>query len=87
MKHYQRETFYNIERTLNKLETFYNGTLQFRSTYPAFMDANNEFVQVVGAETEGGNVNLYHDCGHLSVAGSMRLKEYFREHVFRDLVC
>ena len=87
VKHYKRETFYNIERTLNKLETFYNGTLQFRSTYPAFMDANNEFVQVVGAETEGGNVNLYHDCGHLSVAGSMRLKEYFREHVFRDLVC
>ena len=87
VKHYKRETFYNIERTLNKLETFYNGTLQFRSTYPAFMDANNEFVQVVGAETEGGNVNLYHDCHHLSVAGSMRLKEYFREHVFRDLVC
>ena len=83
----RRETFHHIERTLNKLETFYNGTFQFRSTYPAFMDANNEFVQVVGAETEGGNVNLYHDCGHLSVAGSMRLKEYFRYHVFKDLVC
>ena len=65
----------------------YNGTFQFESTYPAFMDQNNTFVQVIGAETEGGNRLIYHDYTHLTRDGSERLREYFREHIFRDLKC
>ncbi|UPR02057.1 acyltransferase [Chloropicon primus] len=65
----------------------YNGTIQFESTYPAFMDQNNAFVQVVGAETEGGNRMTYADLSHLSADGSERLREYFREHIFGDLDC
>ena len=65
----------------------YNTTVQFESTYPAFMDENNTYVQVVGAETKGGNRMIYIDYGHLNVAGSERLTEYFREHIFSDLKC
>ena len=65
----------------------YNTTVQFESTYPAFMDENNTYVQVVGAETKGGNRMIYIDYGHLNVAGSERLTEYFREHIFSDLEC
>jgi len=65
----------------------YNGTFQFESTYPAFMDQNNTFVQVIGAETEGGNRLIYFDRTHLTRDGSERLREYFREHIFRDLKC
>ena len=65
----------------------YNTTVQFESTYPAFMDENNTYVQVVGAETKGGNRMIYIDYGHLNAAGSERLTEYFREHIFSDLKC
>ena len=65
----------------------YNGTFQFESTYPAFMDQSNTFVQVIGAETEGGNRLIYSDYSHLTRDGSERLREYFREHIFRDLKC
>ena len=65
----------------------YNGTIQFESTYPAFMNENNTFVQVVGVETEGGNRMTYVDQTHLSADGSERLREYFREHIFGDLDC
>jgi len=65
----------------------YNGTIQFESTYRAFMNENNTFVQLVGAETEGGNRLLYTDRHHLSTDGSERLREYFREHIFMDLDC
>jgi len=65
----------------------YNTTVQFESTYPAFMDENNTYVQVVGAETKGGNRMIYIDDGHLNVDGSERLTEYFREHIFSDLKC
>merc|ERR1719305_1289922 len=65
----------------------YNTTIQFESTYPAFMDENNTYVQVVGAETKGGNRMIYIDYRHLNVDGSERLTEYFREHIFSDLKC
>ena len=65
----------------------YNTTIQFESTYPAFMNENNTYVQVVGAETEGGNRMIYLDNSHLNVDGAERLTEYFREHIFSDLKC
>ena len=65
----------------------YNTTVQFESTYPAFMDENNTYVQVIGAETKGGNRMIYLDSSHLNVHGAERLTEYFREHVFSDLKC
>merc|ERR1719305_1519867 len=65
----------------------YNTTVQFESTYPAFMDENNTYVQVVGAETKGGNRMIYTDFSHLNPDGSKRLTEYFREYIFSDLKC
>ena len=65
----------------------YNGTIQFESTYRAFMNENETFVQVVGAETEGGNRLLYTDPSHLTLDGSERLREFFRDHIFGDLDC
>ena len=65
----------------------YNTTVQFESTYPAFMDENNTYVQVVGAETKGGNRMIYLDNSHLNVYGAERLTEYFREYIFSDLKC
>ena len=65
----------------------YNTTVQFESTYPAFMDENNTYVQVVGAETKGGNRMIYLDNSHLNPDGSKRLTEYFREYIFSDLKC
>ena len=65
----------------------YNGTIQFESTYRAFMDENETFVQFVGAETEGGNRLIYTDTTHLTRDGSERLREFFRDHIFGDLDC
>ena len=65
----------------------YNGTIQFESTYRAFMNENDTFVQVVGAETEGGNRLIYTDASHLTLDGSERLRDFFRDHIFGDLDC
>ena len=65
----------------------YNGTIQFESTYRAFMNENETFVQFVGAETEGGNRLIYTDPTHLTSDGSERLREFFRDHIFGDLDC
>ena len=65
----------------------YNKVMQFQTIYPAFMDANNTFIQLIGVETEGGNKMLYADASHVSPWGSARLTEYFREHIFKDLNC
>ena len=56
----------------------YNTTVQFESTYPAFMDENNTYVQVVGAETKGGNRMIYIDHSHFNVDGAKRLTECLR---------
>merc|ERR1711977_274340 len=65
----------------------YRKVVEFHSTYPAFMDANNTFIQLIGVETEGGNKMLFKDNNHVNQDGSNRLREYFREHLFKDLNC
>ena len=65
----------------------YREVIDHQTVYPAFMDANGTFLQLIGVETEGGNKLLFGDRGHLSPDGSARLEEYFREHVFKDLNC
>ena len=65
----------------------YRDIFEFHATYPAFMDANNTFIQLIGVETEGSNRLLFRDNNHVNQDGSNRLREYFREHVFKDLNC
>ena len=81
-----RQGIYGLRKAIES-NPKYNGTIQFESTYPAFVNEDNTFVQVIGAETEGGNRLLYGDWHHLGADGSERLREYFREHIFRDLNC
>ena len=84
-----QERLMNEERVAKAINDTpkYRDVLDFQTIYPAFMDANNTFIQLIGVETEGGNRLLFRDGTHLSQDGSNRLTEYFREHIFKDLNC
>ncbi len=84
------DEFEKTEKLLSDLianETKYSDRIRLRPIKQAFMDENNTFVQVLGAETKGGNRLLFKDADHLSREGSLRLKNYFRDNIFERLQC
>ena len=84
-----QERLMNEERVAKAINDTpkYRDVLDFQTIYPAFMDANNTFIQLIGVETEGSNRLLFRDDNHVNQDGSNRLTEYFREHIFKDLNC